>query len=77
MVEDSEDVFAKEVCRGGREGDLDRTDKGDEERIEGVALRTERGDDGGTDKGEDAGEDGDSAADLVLAGVSIWAGSSS
>lgn len=72
-----ENVFAKEVC-GGREGDLERTDSGEEERIEGVALRADRGDDEDRDdKGEDeAGgddEDGEAAADLVLAGVSIWA----
>lgn len=51
-------VFA-DAC-GGSEGDLERTDRGDEERIEGVALRSERGDDGG-----------DEDESMILAGESI------
>lgn len=53
-----------EVCAGscgGREGDLDRTDRGDEERMEGVALRSERGEEGGEE---------DELA--ILAGDAIW-----
>lgn len=46
---------------GGREGDLDRMDRGDEERMEGVALRSERG--------EEGGEEDDLA---ILAGDAIW-----
>lgn len=46
---------------GGREGDLERTDRGDEERMEGVALRSERGEEGG---------DEDELA--ILAGDAIW-----
>lgn len=46
---------------GGREGDLERTDKGDEERMDGVALRSERGDEGGDEEGL-----------VTLAGEAIW-----
>lgn len=61
------EVVVVDVC-GGSEGDRERTDRGDEERMEGVALRSERGEDGG-DGDED--EDEDEEGLVFLAGESI------
>lgn len=61
-------VFVFGCISGGREGDLERTERGDEERKEGVALRSDRGE---SQEDDDEYEDGEAAA-LVLAGPSIW-----